>query len=192
MVAVLVGTGAVARAEVDRQQAQVGAGQVTHGERVGAAAGIEGDLLDVVQQHGDRWRGAHRDLQADLLRTGIQHPAEHDRIACRAAVEGDAVSTGQAGVFNIGVDALVGHPGVGVVAGAADQLVQAQPAHQAVVVVAAPQAVVAGVADQGVVAGAAVEGVVVGATGQGVAVGVAAQVGHAAAAIGQHVVAGTP
>ena len=126
----------------------VGAGQVVDGDRVGAAEGVEVDLLDAVEVHGDVADVAEEPDPAAVGRdvdvlVGVGAVEEH-RVGAALALDD--------------VAAVARVPDEGVVAGAQEGHVVAAAAVDEVVAVAADQHVVAVAADDRVVAGAAVHG----------------------------------
>ena len=100
--------GAVIGAEVEVDLVHVGAGQVVDGDGVGAAEGVEVDVLDAVEVHRDG---------GDVA--GEPHPAavgrDVDVLVDVGAVEQQRVG---AGLALDGVAAVAGVPDEGVVAGA--------------------------------------------------------------------------
>ena len=125
----------------------VGAGQVVDGDRVGAAEGVEVDLLDAVE--------VHRDVPTSRVnRSAAAVGGEVDVLGDVGAVEEHRVDAVLA--FD-DVAAVAGVPHEGVVAGAQEGDVVAAAAVDEVVAVAADQRVVALAADDRVVAGAAVD-----------------------------------
>ena len=136
------------RRQVEVDLRDVGAGEVVDHDIVGAAQGVELDVLDAVEVHGD---------VGDVA--GEPHPAavgrDVDVLGDVGAVEQQRVG---AGLALDDVAAVARVPDEGVVAVAEQGHVVAAAADHGVVAVAADQQVVALAAGDGVVAGAAVDG----------------------------------
>ena len=148
--------GGLRQVEVDL--GDVGAGQVVDGDGVGAAQGVEVDLLDAVEVHGDVADVAEEPNPAAVGR-------DVDVLVDVGAVEQHRVD---AGLALDGVAAVAGVPDEGVVAGAHEGHVVAAAADDQVVAVRCRSEVVAvaavqGQADHGRAASArGVDGVVAG------------------------------
>ena len=136
------------RRQVEVDLLDVGAGEVVDRDGVGAAQGVELDVLDAVEVHGDVADVAEqphpRAIGRDVDVLGDVGAVEHQRVGAGLALDG--------------VAAVARVPDERVVAGAEQGHVVAAAAVDDVVAVAAEQRVVALAADDGVVAGAAVDG----------------------------------
>ena len=139
---------AARRRQVDRDLLDVGGGKIVDGDLVGAAQGVELDLLDIVEVHDDVG-----DVAGEPRAPAIGRDV--DRLVDVGAVEQQRV------VAVLALDhvaAVARVPDERVVARAKQGRVVAAAAGDDVVAVAAQQRVAAVAAGDGVVAGAAVDG----------------------------------
>src|SRR5262249_46514566 len=144
----VAGTTAGWRSQVDGDLRHVGADEIADCDIVGTAQGVNLDVLDTVEVHGD---GADVAGEAHPLTGGLDvellvdvRAIEHERIDAIRALDD--------------VAAVARVPDEQVVAGAEKGRVVAATADHSVVAVAAQQKIGALTSDDGVVAGAAVEG----------------------------------
>src|SRR5262249_46661794 len=136
------------RCEVDGDLRHVGSGEVVDGDAVGTAQGVNLDVLDTVEIHGDV--AAVAGGSPPLAIGGDVHLLAHV-----GAVEHEGIDAVLALDY---VAAVAGVPDEQVVAGAEKGGVVAATADHSVVAVAAKQKIGALTSDDVVVAGAAVEG----------------------------------